>query len=234
MRPTPLTVICIIGLCLAVMGAFTILSSCGGLAMQPLMDDLMSSFQRSMPPNPQMQQQMDAQMAMQREMMAAQRPWIIPGLILQLVSVTLLFIGCIRGLALKPRAHRWLLAALIVGIFQSVAQIGLTWGMQEQMMAITSRHMPNLMRPPPGTPMPPGMNQFMSAWMNFVMSISILFVALWGLAKIGYFAWSIWYVSTPGVRRLFIGDGGSAGEAHQTPAPSAAAGLQSPGDPAPS
>ena len=204
--PRPLTVICIIGLCLGVMGALTVLGSCGGLVMQPLMDDLMASIRHRMPPNPQMQQQMDAQVAMQREMMVAQRPWIIPGLILQFATVTLLFVGCIRALAHKPGAHRWLVAALILGVIQSTAQIALTWGMQQQMMAITSRHMPQLMRPPAGTPMPPGLTQMMSAWMNFVMSLSILFIAVWGLAKIAYFAWSAWYVMTPGVRRLFDRD----------------------------
>ena len=206
MRPTTLTVICIIGLCLGVFGAFTVLASCGGLIMQPYVEQLTLRLQESIGAPPQAQQQMAAQRAMQHDIMAVQyrwRPWLIGGFLLQAATVTLLFVGCIKGLGLKPGAHVWLLAAMCVGIVQTLVQVTLNWAMQQEMMGIMTRHMTQMMQATPGAPMPPGMPQMMSGMMSFSTTLSILFIAVWGLAKIGYFAWSAWYVMTPSVRQLF-------------------------------
>jgi hypothetical protein len=209
MRPTPLTVICIIGLCLGVFGAFTVLASCGGLIMQPYVEEFSFRLQESIGAPPQAQQQMDAQRAMQHDIMAVQhrwRPWLIGGFLLQATTVTLLVVACIKGLGLKPGAHRWLLAAMFLGIFQALTQVTLNWAMQREMMGIMTRHMAQMMQSTPGAPMPPGMPQMMSGMMSFSTTLSILFIAVWGLAKIGYFAGSAWYVMTADVRRLFDRD----------------------------
>jgi hypothetical protein len=188
------------------MGGLTLIGSCGGLILQPFMESFVEQVYQNMP-GPQ--QQIQQQMAMQHEIMAVQirwRPWLIGGVVLQTATVVLLLVGCIKGLGLKRGAPRWLLAAMICGILQALLQAGLTWGMQRETAAIMSRHMAQMMQSTPGAPMPPGMPQMMSGMMNFSTSLSILFIAAWGLAKIGYFGYSICYLSTAGVRRLFEPD----------------------------
>lgn len=214
MRPAGLTAVCVIGLVLGVLGGLGLLMSCGGLILQPFMQDAVMQFQRSLPgSNPQVQQQLDMQAAIQRDVLAVQarwRPWLIAGMVLQLATVVLLLAGCIRGLALKHGAHRWIVAAMLVGILQSILQTGVFWATQRETTAIMSRSMAQIMRGTPGAPMPPGMPQMMSGMMNFSATITIMAFAAWGLAKVGYYVFGACYVLTPSVRRLYAAEGTTA------------------------
>jgi hypothetical protein len=210
MRPAGLTAVCIIGIVLAVFGGLGLLMSCGGMIMQPFIQDAVVQFQRGLPGSPpQMQQQIELQAALQRDVLAVQarwRPWIITGMVLQLATVALLLIGCIRGLGLKRGAYRWLVAAMLCGVVQSIVQTGVFWGTQQETAAIMSRSMAQIMRGTPGAPMPPGMPQMMSGMMNFSTTITIMVFAAWGLAKIGYFVFGACYVLTRRIRALFTPD----------------------------
>jgi hypothetical protein len=210
MRPPGLTAVCVIGIVLAIFGGLGLLMSCGGMIMQPFIEDAVVQLQRGLPGVPgQTQQQRDFQAAIQQEAFAVQarwRAWLITGMALQLATVVLLFIGCIRGLGLKPGAHRWLVAAMLCGVVQTLLQTGVFWATQQETAAIMSRSMAQMMRSTPGAPMPPGMPQMMSGIMNFSTTITIMFFAAWGLAKIGYFIFGACYVLTRRIRALFTLD----------------------------
>lgn len=223
MRPAGLTAICIIGLVLGILGGFGLLTSCGGMIMQPIMQDAMEQLQRSLPGSPaQVQQQLDMQTTIQRDVLAVQarwRPWLIAGMVLQLATVSLLLIGSIRGLGLKRGAHRWLAAAMLCGIVQSILQTGIFWVTQRETTAILSRTMPQIMKGTPGAPMPPGMPQMMSSMMNFSATITIMAFAIWGLAKVGYYVTAACYVLTRRIRLLFDPEPPAAVAVEEQPPP---------------
>ena len=209
MRPKFLTAICIIGLCLAVMGGVTLIGGLGGLLLQPLIMNLFSALQGSMPPA-----QAQSQLQMFQDLAALQRqhlPLMVAQLVMQAAVVVLLFVTCIKALRTKPTIRKWLLIALLAGLCFELFRVYPTVVMMRETQAITARSMQGMMQGMPGSPANVPMMRFMSAYMRFVTTMSLVVSIGWTLLKVGYFGASVWYVSRRSARDYFAG--------HATPAP---------------
>ncbi len=203
MRPTALTVICVIGLCLAGLGVFSALAGCLGLIAQPALNKFVMDMQQGLPA-----QQMQAQQAMQQEIVAVQRKWM-PLLIgqygLHVVTVVLLFIGCVKGLKLGRNGHKWLFAAMISAIVLEVLRLIPAIGMQREIQAVMANYMNQMMAAGPGAP-PPAVRGMMQEMMSIGTGVGIVFTFGWALLKLGFYGWSAWYARKPEVQRLFTGE----------------------------
>lgn len=200
MRPTALTVICVIGLCLAGIGLMVFCLSSAQLALfSAFSDAILTLFSSFMPPQ-QAQQQRELIEATQ----AVARRWLpvqIGLLALHLATIVLLAVGCIKGLRLSRGGHQWLVAAMICGIGLELARLYPNVAIQRETEAVTMRHMNQALQGQRGTP--PQARAMMTSMVQFSRGVGLLFIGGMLLLKLGFYGGSLWYVLKPDVKRLF-------------------------------
>lgn len=200
MRPSGLTAICVIGLCLAGLGATTLAGGIFGLLAQPAINQFNLNMQKDMPPEFK-----QAQQDMQRDILAVQQKWApaLAGIaVFNLVTVLLLAAGCILGLKLHPKAFRWLMIALVCGLVFELARLVPGIGMQQETQAVIGRYMERfMMAGPKGAPAEA--RQMMQTMMQVGAGIGLAITVGWAALLIGFYGWSIWYLQQPDVKKLF-------------------------------
>jgi len=211
MRPAGLTAVCIIALCLGVLGAMGVVVGLGGLVLQPAIQRWSTDMQKNLPggQTPQMQQQLERQQVMMKEMEAVMHKWIVPSLIatgICVVAVIGLIVGSVKGLNLRPMAHKWLIVGMSAGIIHTLVGGYVGLGTQRESQLVTQRFMDQTLQSGPAATAP-GAKAIMNSTMQMTMVLAMVMVFGWGLLKCITYAFSIWYLLTPPIRRLFEGDG---------------------------
>lgn len=211
MRPAGLTAVCIISLILGLFGSLALLAGCGGLIFQSTIMKMSQDFQKSVVTSqaPQVQQQLQQQEAMMNQITQVQKKWIVPSaaaMLIAAVAVAGLIVGAIKGLYLKPNAHKWMIAGMTAGIVHALAAAYIGYATQRDTQGIVMQQMNQTMQNAPGG-MPPGAQAVTNSAMQASMAIGVAFVFGWAFAKCAYYATAIWYLLTPRIRRLFEGDG---------------------------
>ena len=211
MRPAGLTAVCVIALCLGVMGAMGVVVGIGGLVLQPAIQRWAADFQKNMPggQSPQAQKQFEAQQEMMKEMDVVVRKWIVPSLVgtaICVVAVIGLIVGSIKGLNLRPMAHKWMIVGMSAGILHALLAGYVGLGTQRDSQAVTQRFMDQTLQAGPAATAP-GAKAIMSSTMQMTTVLAMVMVFGWGLIKCTTYAFSIWYLLTPRIRQLFESDG---------------------------
>jgi hypothetical protein len=211
MRPPGLTAVCIIALCLGVMGAMGIVVGIGGLVLQPAIQKWSTDLQKSLPgaQTPQGQKQAELQQNMMKELEPLTRRWLIPSLIgsaICLVAVVCLITGSIKGLNLRPMAHKWLIIGMSAGILHALVGGYVGHAVQRETQILTMRYMDQTLQSGPAAKAP-GAKALMNSTMQLTMVIGMVMTFGWGLVKCIFYAFGIWYLLTPMIRRLLEGDG---------------------------
>lgn len=211
MRPAGLTAVCIISLILGLFGSLAVLLGCVGLIAQPAIMKMSQDFQKSVvtSQSPQVQQQLQQQEAMMNQMAAVQKKWMVPSaaaMLIAVVAVVGLIVGSIKGLYLKPQAHKWMIAGMTAGIVHALVASYIGYATQRDTQGIVMQQMNQTMQAAPGG-MPPGAAAMTNSAMQASMAISFAFIFGWAFVKCAYYATAIWYLLTPRIRRLFEGDG---------------------------
>jgi hypothetical protein len=213
MRPAGLTAVCIISLCLGVLGTFGLLAGCFGLVAQPMIMQWSRDFQKSITQNqssPQLQQMQEQQEAMLEELQTIQRKWLIPsvaGLGIAAVAVIGLIVGAIKGLSMKPYAHKWLIIGMSAAIIHSLVASFVGYVTQRETQVIMVRQMNQTMQQNTPGGMPPGATALTTNAMQLGAAIGMVLIFGWMLVKCGFYTIGIWYLLTPRIRQLFEGDG---------------------------
>lgn len=211
MRPAGLTAVCIIALCLGVMGAMGVVVGIGGLVLQPAIQKWSTDLQKSLPgaQTPQGQKQAELQQQMMKELEPVTRKWLIPSLAVSgicVVAVIGLIVGSIKGLNLRPKAHKWLIVGMTAGILHTLLGGYVQVAAQRDTLPVTQRFMDQTLQSGPAATAP-GAKAIMNSTMQMSMALAMVFAFGWGLVKCITYAFSIWYLLTPRIRRLFEGDG---------------------------
>lgn len=195
MRPGGLTAICVIGLCLAVLGLFSCGTGCLGLVFQSAIQGFTAQMQQGVPGGQELQEEIAA-------LQARWMPLSTANLVLNAVASGLLLAGSILGLKMSPRTSQIFIPGLICGILQAVAYVGLTAVMQQEMQAVMAKQMTQMMQQGPN-PAAPGAAAMTSGIMKMSSAIGIAVAVAWALALIVYYGTSIWYLRRKDVRALF-------------------------------
>jgi len=211
MRPAGLTAVCIISLCLGVLGGFSLLAGCVGLVAQPFMMDAMQNFMKGMggAQSPQMQQQLEQQRVVMQETLVVQQRWMpfmILAMVILAVAVVGLIVGAVKGLRLKRMAHRWMIFGMATAMVHALVAGYVGYGSQVESQAIVMRHFNQTVQTSPGMANPAA-KAMANNMMQAGTGIGMVIVFGWVLLKCGYYAIAIWYLLTPPIRKLFEGDG---------------------------
>jgi hypothetical protein len=199
MRPGGLTAVCVIGLCLGILGLFGATTQCLGAVLQSVIWDFAQGLQQGVPA-PQVQQQMQ----MQQEIMAVASRWMpftVAAFVLNAIASGLLVAGSILGLRLSPRTNRWLVPGLICAILQALLGVGLQAIVQHDTQRVMARMMPQMIQQ--GGAAAPQAAAAMSGAMKVSFALSVAFVGGWALLQIVFYATALWYVLRKDVRSLF-------------------------------
>ncbi len=201
MRPGGLTAVCVIALCLGILGLFGATMQCLGAVLQSVILDFAQNLQPGGLPGPQFQQQLQ----MQQEIMAVQSRWLpftIGLTVLNAIASVSLIVASSLGFCLNPRTNQWFVPTLICAIVYSLLNVVLQAGMQHEMQAVMSKQMAQMMQQG-GVPPPPGAAPVMSNAMKMGSAIGMAFVGGWALLQIVFYATALWYLLQQDVRNLF-------------------------------
>ncbi|MEZ6067280.1 MAG: hypothetical protein R3B90_16610 [Planctomycetaceae bacterium] len=144
MRPSGLTAVCILGIILASLGAIGWCLGGAGLAMQA---SGVNQMNLTPPPGgggPEVEEIQRRQEEMLKDLQVVQDKYMIVNVALwvwQLVTVTLLFIGCIAGLKMAPSSVKWLKYAMFNGIAFELGRLGPQIMMQRETFAVMQKMM---------------------------------------------------------------------------------------------
>lgn len=215
MRPAGLTAVCVLALCLGVLGGGGLLVGCVSTFAQPLVMKVSESFQEwvlAFQPaqlRQQMAKQRELQKGMLDELAVIQRPWKpyqIVNLLLLAVAVTGLLVGAVKGLKLRPRADKWLMTGMITGVLYSLLASYIAYGTARETQPIAAKYTNmTLQSVPAGSA--PAARAASAAAMKVTAAFTMIMVFGWAVAKCTYYAIGIWYLRTPRIRQLFEGDG---------------------------
>ena len=197
MRPGGLTAVCVIGLCLAVLGLCSSAWGCLGIVFQSMFQEFATQMQQGMPGA-------GAQLQMQQDLMAVQarwQPYVVANVVLNGVASSLLLVGAILGLRLSSRTNFWFVPALACATLHAVLYVVLQAGMQHEMQSVMARQMAQMMQQ--GGAAAPGGAAVMSGTMRMMSAIGIAFAGGWALLQIVYYATALWYLLQRSVRSLF-------------------------------
>jgi hypothetical protein len=193
-RPSGLSAVCIIGLILGGLGSLMWCFGGFSLVMQLAGTNPFAPDPAALPPEMQ-----GPQAEMLREAEALGQKYMVVNTLIwawQLVTLVLLFVGCIAGLRMTPRALVWLKRAMINGLAFELVRAVPTIAMQLETVGMMERMMQGMGGGRPGAAPPPGMK-------TFLVAFSLGFAALLILAKLGYYGWGLWYVSRENVQNWF-------------------------------
>jgi hypothetical protein len=202
MRPGGLIAVCVIALCLGLLGLFGATMQCLGAVLQSAILDFAQNLQPGGMPGPQFQQQLQ----LQQEIMAVQSRWLpftIGLTVLNAIASLSLIVASILGFCLNPRTNQWFVPTLSCAIVHSLLYVVLTAGMQHEMQAVMAKQMAQMMQQG-GTPPPPGSALMMSNAMKASSAIGIAVVGGWALLQIVFYATALWYLLQQDVRSLFM------------------------------
>jgi hypothetical protein len=211
MRPAGLTAVCIIALCLGVMGGMGIVVGTVGLVLQPAIQKWATDLQKGLPgaQSAQGQKQAELQQNMMKELEPVTRKWLIPSIIgstVCLVAVVCLIVGSIKGLNLRPMAHQWLIIGMSTGILHALVAGYVGHSVQRETQMVTMRYLDQTFQAGPAAKAP-GAKAVVNSTMQISVVLGMVMIYGWGLVKCTFYAFSIWYLLTPQIRRLFEGDG---------------------------
>jgi hypothetical protein len=211
MRPAGLTAVCIITLCFGVLGGFSLFGGCLSIAAQPLMLKFVGgATQKLVSANtPQMQQKLEQQQAVMKETLAVQRQWLpfmIVGLVILAVAVVSLIVGAIKGLNLRPMAHRWMITGMTAAIVHAFISTFVAYRTQMESQEISFRHFNQALQTTPGATNPAA-QAMANNMMQVGTSLGLVVIFGWTLLKCGYYLIAIWYLLTLRIRQLFESDG---------------------------
>jgi hypothetical protein len=196
MRPTGLTIVCVLGFIFATLGFLGVATGCMGLMAQSMFMDMALAHGD----DPSME-------AMQQGMLQVNQRWLpfsIASLVLNGVASILLLIGGIMGFRMSPRAHVWLAAAFGCALLQTVLYAGVQFALQREMQPIMTQQMSQAMQQA-GTTTPQA-RAVVSGSMRLGYALGVAIPAVWALLQIGCYAASLAYVLQKDVRRLFASD----------------------------
>lgn len=196
MRPTGLTIVCVLAFIFATLGFLGVATGCMGLLAQQMFMDMAASAQG----DPSME-------AMQQGILQVNQRWLpfsVASLALNGVSSVLLLIGGIMGLRMSPRAHVWLAVAFGCALLQTALNAGLQFALQREMQALMSQQMAQAMQQA-GTTTPQA-RAMMAGSMRLGYALGVAIPAAWALLQVACYAASLAYVLQKDVRKLFDGE----------------------------
>ena len=146
------------------------------------------------------------QQQMIRDMMAALEPWQPWTSALAWINMavaSLLVAGGLLGMKMRAPGHRLLMVGL--GSALLADGIGLPLGVYSQraIMPVIENWIPQLMASTGDPNSLPGFQQAMEAGMRGSLSAGLVFGVIFGLAKMGFCGYGIWYLRRPMTRALF-------------------------------
>jgi len=214
MRPAGLTAVCVISLILGLVGGLALVVRGAAYVAQPFLMKVAADFQQSVTrQSPQMQEMQKHQEAMNQEIAAIQRRWLVPsiaGNLIAAVAAVGLVVGAVRGLHMKPRAHILLIAGMAAGILHGLMASSIGYATARETQPIMQRHM-TLATQNVGAGLPPAARAMQTSMTNSMMQVGtalgFVFIFGWTFVKCAVYAVCIWYLQTPRIRKLFEGDG---------------------------
>jgi len=204
-KPTALKVVCVTAIVLGSLLSCTGLLGVGGLAMQGVMANQQERALAELEGDPAQ----GGFLAFNQQLQDLQRRWLPVSATLafgHIVIAVALIVGGALTLALKPGGRSLLMTTLGLGAVFELARTGFESYLAVQTQEVMQR-MTLAAGPDPGSGgSPPGMPD-VGMFMAVGMGVSLAMAGCWGLLKIAFYLWSLFYLRKPGTRDLFAGTG---------------------------